>query len=317
MSEFDQRSNADDTAAEAFGADASQDSYAQAYAAYMAHEETDAREEPVGPSSDVDPSSPQSQADMPPQNDQHDPIIEQSDGAQASAGEPQEPMFVFQPTESEHPEQAPTIEHDAQQQIEQPFPSYESNQNLPYEQAQYNGAPVPPPSISPGDNRFEYPNNTFVRPEGEQNPNSGQFGMPPTPPQIMGGAPVFTDEQRQAKNFIMAAQITAIVSLFIGGVIAGIAAIAIAFVGYSKVNKLSDATPDAADYRSRLRRIAMVTIAMCAIALGLNIAMIVALYPQIAEYMQTGDPSALMSNLGLGGESQSGGNGSSGGSVWG
>ena len=114
------------------------------------------------------------------------------------------------------------------------------------------------------------------------------------------------------QRFINAAQIMALVSLIIGGVVLSSAAVITAFVGLRKASALageSNANEGERDQAQRIRRAAFVGLVMSVLALALNVVALILFYPQFLEAMQNGGYGMLFG----GGQAATGGSES----IWG
>ena len=94
------------------------------------------------------------------------------------------------------------------------------------------------------------------------------------------------------RKFLTAAQVCAIISLFIGGMLLSAVSIVLAVVGSRKFNQIS-ANGCSPEFAMQLKRSGTVAIVMCVIALALNVVSFIALYPLVMEMMQSGDLAAM------------------------
>ena len=99
-------------------------------------------------------------------------------------------------------------------------------------------------------------------------------------------------ELESARNLNMAARIVAIVSLFLGGVIASTVAVVLAAVSYRKITTLREHIQDEATNEA-LKRSGIGAIVVSVIALALNAISLALLMPTIVYIVQTGDYSSL------------------------
>ena len=155
--------------------------------------------------------------------------------------------------------------------------------------AEGTGAPEPPASYRPG-------------PSGQQ-PLPGGFGQQPN------------EELEKARKMTRAAQIMALVSLLIGGVLLGTVALVTAVIAYRKTSGLVSANqanlpPEIA---FALKRSAVAAIVVSVLALALNAIALAMIYPTLVEVMQTGDYGTLFGS----GQQASPSTSGSGSSFWG
>lgn len=101
------------------------------------------------------------------------------------------------------------------------------------------------------------------------------------------------DDFKRARRYTMAAQIMAIASLFLGGVILSGVALLLGVLAYSKLNKIAMARTGEPDIQHALRRSGVMAIVVSAIALALNAITVVFLYPYLSEIMQSASLGTL------------------------
>lgn len=99
-------------------------------------------------------------------------------------------------------------------------------------------------------------------------------------------------EFESARKFCVAAQIVALVSLFIGGVLLSTIAVVLAIIGYRKLAGVAAKMPEES-VRRALRRSGIIAIVLSALALVLNIVSLIVLLPMLGYIAQTGDYSAI------------------------
>ena len=162
---------------------------------------------------------------------------------------------------------------DQQQESAQPpqaqgGPEPPASWNAPYQGNTTNGQGTPGFQQQPG-----------------QRPRIGVAGTFQT---LLSGNDAFLFES--GRKYQTAAQICAIVSLFIGGILLSCVAIVLAVIGYRKYIQIQP-NGDSQQFKMALMRSGKIAIGMCAIALVLNVISFVALYPLVMEMMQTGDLS--------------------------
>lgn len=99
-------------------------------------------------------------------------------------------------------------------------------------------------------------------------------------------------EFKSARNYNIAAQIVALVSLIIGGVFASTVAIVLAIISYRKFSGIAEHMQEESVARA-LKRAGMMAIVMSCVALALNVVSLVILMPMVMQIVQTGDYGAL------------------------
>ena len=102
-------------------------------------------------------------------------------------------------------------------------------------------------------------------------------------------------EFKSARNYNIAAQIVALVSLIIGGVFASTVALILAIISYRKFLGIAGHMQDESVVRA-LKRAGMMAIVMSCVALVLNVVSLIILMPMVMQFVQTGDYSALFGN---------------------
>ncbi len=121
-------------------------------------------------------------------------------------------------------------------------------------------------------------------------------------------------EFKNARNYIMAAQIVAIVSLFFGGTLFSIVALVCAFIGNSKLENIAATRVGEPEVQKALRRSGRIIIAVAACALVLNIIAAIFLYPLVMEAIQNGDLGSLFNSSATSGSGTGSGSGNT---TWG
>lgn len=155
-----------------------------------------------------------------------------------------------------------------------------------------------PPARYAGSNRAPYiPNGTY---------GAG----PEYPPSYRPDS----DSACKIRNMIAAAQIMALVSFIIGGVILSAAALVVAVFAYRKVTFASAGATgeDASTYWALVKRSATIALVLSGVALAVNAVSLMLFYPMFMQMLQSNDYAWLF------GEGYSSGNGSSStSSIWG
>lgn len=135
------------------------------------------------------------------------------------------------------------------------------------------------------------------RPNGAQNQAPRMNDMN-TKHQVRIGSVMFTIDSadavefKGARNYNIAAQIVALVSLIIGGVFASTVALILAIISYRKFSGIAGHMQDESVVRA-LKRAGMMAIVMSCVALVLNVVSLIVLMPMVMQIVQTGDYSAL------------------------
>ncbi len=138
------------------------------------------------------------------------------------------------------------------------------------------------------------------KPNGAQNqaPQTNDMNLKH---QVRIGSVMFTIDNadavefKSARNYNIAAQIVALVSLIIGGVFASTVALILAIISYRKFSGIAGHMQDESVVRA-LKRAGMMAIVMSCVALVLNVVSLIILMPMVMQFVQTGDYSALFGN---------------------
>lgn len=160
------------------------------------------------------------------------------------------------------------------------------------------GVPEPPASWRPGSLNGQQP----LQPNQQvQLPNQPQQHqkIPQIPPQLY-----------EAQRLVKIAQICAIISLFIGGVILSGISLVIAITAYMRLSAYADSVTTDPLHKKVFTRPGVSVIVIASIALVLNVVTLIAFYPMIEQFLQTNDLSTLFGGTGTG-------SGSSGTATWG
>ncbi|WP_139653012.1 hypothetical protein [Raoultibacter phocaeensis] len=141
--------------------------------------------------------------------------------------------------------------------------------------------------------------------------------QPPQTPKPPQGPQQFNyDDARElksAQNLVIAASITGPISMIIGGVFLGTIGLICGILAYRKIKALMGKGGPIGLMAGRLRTACVVALVVTAIALVLNIANMIMIYPLVMEAVQTGDYSKLFPN----GTVPSTGGSTSGNPTWG
>ena len=156
--------------------------------------------------------------------------------------------------------------------------SSESRNGAPGEESQNRNLPAPPSRyVAPSSDyqlQDNVPESYGSNPNGYVNPNS---------------------DFQSIRRMISAAQIMALVSLIIGGVILSTASVVVAIVAYRKSSSFSS-TGNPNESQALLKRSARIAIALGIGALALNAITLAMIYPALIEILQSGDYASLTGN---------------------
>ena len=166
-----------------------------------------------------------------------------------------------------------------------------------------NGAPEPPKRWKPDSNHM----NTEPSPDrtSDDDTSVGAFGAMRI--ELKGSEiPMFVS----ARRLITASQICAIVSFFIGGVLLSSVAVVCALIAHRKLCSIALNKADSPDVQRALRRVGIMAIGLAVVALVVNIAALVLLYPVAMQALQSSDMGSLFAGPNAAG-------GTAGNSTWG
>ena len=105
-------------------------------------------------------------------------------------------------------------------------------------------------------------------------------------------------ELKKAQTMVMVASVAGPVSLFIGGVLLSGVGLACAIIALRKLNKLIEKRTDVSALAQRLKRSAIVGVAVCGVALTLNA---ISFYLMIVlEMMESVDYAGAVTDAGIG-----------------
>lgn len=151
----------------------------------------------------------------------------------------------------------------------------------------------------PGQQNPQGPQGSGPNPQG---PGPNPQGQGPLGPQLSPGG---QEQFKSIRRFVLAAQICALVSLIIGGVVLSTVGLVLGLVARSKANAMAAVTPEAERTGwLLLRRSATIGTVMAAVALVLNAVSMAIMMPAMMQMLQSGDYGALVQG------------GSVSGSVW-
>lgn len=128
----------------------------------------------------------------------------------------------------------------------------------------------------------------------------------PEQPILLNGAPTPSPnandlyDLKKAQTLVMVASVAGPVSLFIGGVLLSTVGLVCAVFAYRKLARLVEKRTDVAAAARRLKRSAIVGLAVCGIALVLNAISFYLMMPVVLEMMETGDYTGIMADTGSG-----------------
>lgn len=107
-------------------------------------------------------------------------------------------------------------------------------------------------------------------------------------------------ELKKAQTMVMVASVAGPVSLFIGGVLLSGVGLACAIIALRKLNKLIEKRTDVSALAQRLKRSAIVGVAVCGVALTLNAISFYLMMPVALEMMESGDYAGAVTDAGIG-----------------
>lgn len=101
------------------------------------------------------------------------------------------------------------------------------------------------------------------------------------------------DPLRKYRTLVLIATMAGPVSLFIGGTLLDIVGLVCGIVALVSLNKIAKEQSKTADYAKSLRRAVIISIAICCIAMALNIATVIAIMPELMEMLESGQLEGL------------------------
>ncbi|MBC5582916.1 hypothetical protein GS424_008520 [Eggerthella guodeyinii] len=107
-------------------------------------------------------------------------------------------------------------------------------------------------------------------------------------------------ELKKSQTMVMVASIAGPVSLFIGGVLLSGVGLVCAIVAFRKLKKLIAKHTDVSVLAQRLKRSAIVGMAVCGVAFALNAISFYLMMPVVLEMMESGDYTGAMTDVGSG-----------------
>lgn len=142
--------------------------------------------------------------------------------------------------------------------------------------------------------------------DNEHRPPEPPSGRDPGRQPTLNGAPMPSSnmndqrELKSAQTMVMVASVAGPVSLFIGGVLLSGVGLVCAVIAFRKLNKLIAKRTDVSVLAQRLKRSAIVGMAVCGVAFALNAISFYLMMPIVLEMMETGDYSGMMADAGSG-----------------
>ena len=107
-------------------------------------------------------------------------------------------------------------------------------------------------------------------------------------------------ELKKAQTMVMVASVAGPVSLFIGGVLLSGVGLVCAIIALRKLNKLIEKRTDVSALAQRLKRSAIVGMAVCGVAFALNAISFYLMMPVVLEMMESGDYAGAVTDAGIG-----------------
>ena len=117
--------------------------------------------------------------------------------------------------------------------------------------------------------------------------------VPPVKPE----RPIGSDEMleyRSARNLVTAAQIMALVSLLIGGVVLSAASMVVAIAASRKIKQTEPLHENQMLWQA-LKRASTIAIVMAVLALAANVVALIVIYPMVVDAIQSGEYASLFS----------------------
>lgn len=148
------------------------------------------------------------------------------------------------------------------------------------------GYPEPPSSWQPPSQQPQVPGS-----EPGRSP-FGNLGNMPNQSMI----PVNENEAtllETARKLISIAQICAVVSLFLGGVLLSTISVVLAIMGAMKLSNFANNRSEPDSVKSALKRPGYFAVGLCLIALVVNVISLVLFYPVVMQAVQSGDLSSI------------------------
>lgn len=142
--------------------------------------------------------------------------------------------------------------------------------------------------------------------DSEHKPPEPPPGHDPERQTELNGAPVPSSnmndlrELKKSQTMVMVASIAGPVSLFIGGVLLSGVGLVCAIVAFRKLKKLIAKHTDVSVLAQRLKRSAIVGMAVCGVAFALNAISFYLMMPVVLEMMESGDYTGAMTDVGSG-----------------
>lgn len=142
--------------------------------------------------------------------------------------------------------------------------------------------------------------------DSEHRPPEPPPGHDPERQTELNGAPVPSSnmndlrELKKSQTMVMVASIAGPVSLFIGGVLLSGVGLVCAIVAFRKLKKLIAKHTDVSMLAQRLKRSAIVGMAVCGVAFALNAISFYLMMPVVLEMMESGDYTGAMTDVGSG-----------------
>lgn len=142
--------------------------------------------------------------------------------------------------------------------------------------------------------------------DSEHRPPEPPPGHDPERQTELNGAPVPSSnmndlrELKKSQTMVMVASIAGPVSLFIGGVLLSGVGLVCAIVAFRKLKKLIAKHTDVSVLAQRLKRSAIVGMAVCGVAFALNAISFYLMMPVVIEMMESGDYTGAMTDVGSG-----------------
>lgn len=168
----------------------------------------------------------------------------------------------------EVPRETPNVEEGrTSSRSESGYPEPPSSWQPPSQQPQ---APGPEPGRSPFGNPGNLPNQNMIH------VNESEASLLET-----------------ARKLISIAQICAVVSLFLGGVLLSTISVVLAVMGAMKLSNFANNRSEPDNVKSAMKRPGYFAVGLCLIALIVNVISLVLFYPVVMQAVQSGDLSSI------------------------
>ena len=155
--------------------------------------------------------------------------------------------------------------------------------------AQPSSEPSEPPAPDPG-SRVDVPGGSSASPQETESRSSSyqasETGVPYAQNPNYRGT---SDPLRKCRTLTLVASIAGPVSLFVGGTLLDIAGLVCGTISYMTLNKILSQPTQHSDYAKALKRTTIVAMAICGVAMALNIATVITIMPELMQMLESGE----------------------------